>query len=176
MQVDGEGAVARVAWPFPTPWRSAVEAVGLGRLNDRHEDYVIGSVLLVRSEALEQVGGFDDDFFLYAEETDWARRASLMGWRHSLVTAVAAVHIGAGTSNDPDRRETHFHAGRERYFRKHHGVVGWTATRGVETAGALARSLVLDEGRARSARRRARILLAGPRRLERRAAAERVAL
>src|SRR5690606_25793028 len=73
-QVDADGRPARVVWPFPTPLRSWIEAKGLGRLNDRHEDYVIGSVLLLRAETIEQVGGFDEDFFLYAEETDWARR------------------------------------------------------------------------------------------------------
>ena len=83
-QVDGTGRAQRVAWPFPSPARAWQEAVGLGRFG-RQAEYVIGSVLLLRAEALEQVGGFDEAFFLYAEETDWARRASLLGWRHELV-------------------------------------------------------------------------------------------
>ena len=45
--------------------------------------FVIGSVLLLRAEALDQVGGFDERFFLYAEETDWAYRAHRLGWRHA---------------------------------------------------------------------------------------------
>src|SRR5690606_20880471 len=72
-QVDEQGHAARVGWPWPTPLRAWVEAVGLGFLN-RSDDYVIGSVLMLRAESLDQVGGFDEDFFLYAEETDWARR------------------------------------------------------------------------------------------------------
>ena len=68
-QVDEAGRPARVAWPFPTPWRAMGDAVGLGRLHEP-DQFVIGSVLLLRREALEQVGPFDESFFLYAEETD----------------------------------------------------------------------------------------------------------
>ncbi|GAA5159564.1 hypothetical protein GCM10011366_21770 [Ornithinimicrobium tianjinense] len=166
-QVDGDGGRARVAWPFPSPWGSWLEAVGLGRLNDRRQDYVIGSVLLLRAEALEQVGGLDEDFFLYAEETDWARRAALMGWRHRLVPEVTAVHVGAATSSDPARRETHFHAGQERYLRKHFGAAGWQVARAGQWAGATVRSVVLPGERGAAARRRAALLRQGPWAVER---------
>ncbi len=130
-QVDEAGRPARVVWPFPSPWRSWVEAVGLGRLNAA-ADYVIGSVLLLRAEAIAQVGGFDEDFFLYAEETDWARRAAYLGWRHAAVPTVTVLHEGAGTSTDSARREAHFHAGQERYLRKHHGALGWQLSRAAQ--------------------------------------------
>jgi hypothetical protein len=165
-QVDADGHPARVAWPFPTPVRSWIEAKGLGFLNDRHEDYVIGSVLLLRAEALEQVGGFDDDFFLYAEETDWAKRASLMGWHHRLVPEVTAMHVGAATSTDSIRRDTHFQAGQERYLRKHFGVVGWHYARVGQLVGAGVRGVVLPGDRGAAARQRAERLLRGPRRVE----------
>jgi GT2 family glycosyltransferase len=161
-QVDASGAPARVAWPFPTPLRSWLEAVGLGRINDRHEDYVIGSVLLLRAEALAQVGGFDDEFFLYAEETDWAKRASLMGWHHRLVTKVTATHVGAGTSSDPRRREMHFYAGQERYFRKHFGAAGWQCARLAQLVGAAVRMVALPGERGMRARARSALLVRGP--------------
>ena len=81
VQVDESGHPARVEWPFPTPANAWREAIGLGR-RQRGSRFVIGSVLLLRAEALAQVGGFDERFFLYAEETDWAYRAHLLGWRH----------------------------------------------------------------------------------------------
>ncbi|MFK5633428.1 MULTISPECIES: glycosyltransferase [unclassified Ornithinimicrobium] len=165
-QTDGEGRPSRVVWPFPSPVRSWIEAKGLGRLNDRHEDYVIGSVLLLRAEALEQVGGFDEDFFLYAEETDWAKRASLMGWRHRLVPEVSALHLGAATSSDPMRREVHFYAGQERYLRKHFGAAGWQYARAGQWLGSAARSVVLPGARGAAARRRAALLRQGPVRIE----------
>jgi GT2 family glycosyltransferase len=160
-QVDGGGHRARVAWPFPTPLRAWVEAAGLGRLGSQ-ADYVIGSVLLLRAEALGQVGPFDEAFFLYAEETDWARRAAYLGWRHALVPSVTATHLGAATSSDPLRRDRHFYASQERYLRKHHGVLGWQVARAAQLIGAAARSVVLPGERGEAARRRADLLRHGP--------------
>jgi len=166
-QVDESGRPARVGWPFPSPWGHWLDALGLGRLR-RRNDYVIGSVLLLRAEALDQVGGFDDGFFLYAEETDWARRASRLGWRHTVVEQVQATHSGGGTSTDPARREAHFAAGEERYLRKHFGPVGWQVARGALLAGAAARALVRTGERGRVARWRVRSFAVGPVRTERR--------
>ncbi len=84
-QVDEHGSAGRVSWPFPTSGRAVLTAAGLGRLGAR-AGFVIGSVLMIRNEALAQVGGFDEDFFLYAEETDWAYRAHRLGWRHREVS------------------------------------------------------------------------------------------
>ncbi|UWF77898.1 glycosyltransferase [Microbacterium neungamense] len=164
-QVDERGREARVEWVFPSPGRAWLEALGLARLN-RGPRYVIGSVLLLRAEAVAQVGGFDERFFLYAEEADWAYRAHLLGWQHRAVPAVRAVHTGAGTSTDPRRREAHFHAGQERYYRKHFGATGWAAARAAQWIGATARGCVLRGDRARDARRRAALYRLGPMRVE----------
>ena len=164
-QVDGHGRAARAAWPFPTPWGAVVEALGLGRLR-RSEDFVIGSVLLLRHEALTQVGGLDESFFLYAEETDWALRATRLGWRHALVPEVTALHLGGATSSDSTLRETYFHASQERYHRKHFGALGWQVTRAAVVVGSAARSALLRGSRADAARERARRYVRGPLRLE----------
>ncbi|MEO7447830.1 MAG: glycosyltransferase, partial [Humibacillus sp.] len=122
-QFDSAGRSSRVTWPFPSPLGSWVDAVGLARL--RRNRYVIGSVLLLRRSALDHVGPFDDQrFFLYAEETDWAFRASRLGWSHALVDTVRVEHEGAATSTDDARRESHFLAAHEIYLRKHHGAFG----------------------------------------------------
>jgi glycosyltransferase involved in cell wall biosynthesis/GT2 family glycosyltransferase len=168
-QVDSTGASSRVEWPFPSPAAAWVEAVGLGRL--RRSEYVIGSVLLLRREAIDHVGLFDEErFFLYAEETDWAYRATRLGWRHESVPASRALHVGAATSTDPTRREGHFHAAQEIYLRKHFGPVGWQVARAAQLVGSLARSAVLTGDRGRAARSRVRLYGAGPRRVERRPA------
>ena len=165
-QVDEAGLEARVGWPFPSPLGSWLVAVGLGRLLDR-VDYAIGSVLLLRAEALDQVGGFDEEFFLYAEETDWAKRATLLGWRHTVATEATALHTGAATSTDPTRRLVHVAAGLERYLRKHHGPLGWAVGRSGEAAGAAMRGALLRGPRGLAARTRLRLLVAGPVRRER---------
>jgi GT2 family glycosyltransferase len=122
--------------------------------------------MLLRAEALEQLGGFDERFFLYAEETDWAYRAHLLGWRHAAVADISAHHVGAGTSNDSRLREAHFHASQERYFRKHFGTMGWQSARVAVWAGAVVRSFVLHGDRGRDARRRAALYRLGPVRVE----------
>lgn len=164
-QVDDDGRPARVEWWFPSPGGTWLEAVGLGRMR-RGPRFVIGSVLLLRAEALEQVGGFDERFFLYAEETDWAYRAHRLGWRHAAVPGARAVHVGAGTSSHASGREAHFHASQERYLRKHHGALGWQSARLAQWLGAMTRSVVLPGERGRAARKRAAIYRLGPVRVE----------
>lgn len=165
VQVDADGATSRVTWPYPSPWGTWLEAFGLGRV--RRDSYVIGSVLLLRREAIEHVGPFDSDrFFLYAEETDWAKRASLLGWRHAAVPEARAMHVGAATSTDPARREGHFHAAQEIYLRKHHGALGWQVARAGQVAGSALRAVVLRGDRGRAARARLRLYLRGPARVE----------
>ncbi len=171
-QVDGDGVDSPVLWPFPSPAGSWLQAVGLGgwhgRLPGRGRDerFVIGSVLLLRAQALAEVGAFDDAFFLYSEETDWQRRAHDAGWTSALVPTVHAAHLGGATSSDAARRDTHFHASQERYMRKHFGDRGWTSARVAVLLGSAARS-VLPADRGRSARRRLRLYVRGPLRAER---------
>lgn len=163
-QSDEDGTSARVLWPFPTPagaWRQAV-GLGLPRSDDA---FVIGSVLLLRAEALAAVGEFDEAYFLYSEETDWQRRAQDAGWRSAVVPEVHAHHVGAGTSTDPTRRETHFHASQERYFRTHHGVAGWTSARVAVLLGSVPRAVLPGE-RGRAARLRLGLYARGPLRAE----------
>jgi len=162
------GATDRVAWPFPTPMGAWVEAVGLGRLR-RRADFLIGSVLLLRSTALDEVGAFDEQFFpLYAEETDWQRRARQLGWSVRLCGEATATHVGAGTGGDPRRREVYFHAGQERYIRKHHGRGGWALYRAAVLAGALPRTLLLRGDRRQLAAGRLRLYGHGPTRVQER--------
>jgi glycosyltransferase involved in cell wall biosynthesis/GT2 family glycosyltransferase len=166
-QVDESGRSAQVEWVFPSPARAWLGAAGLASLQ-RGPRFVIGSILLLRAEALDQVGSFDERFFLYAEETDWAFRAHLLGWRHAAAPGVRGIHVGAGTSRDDRLREAHFHASQERYFRKHFGWTGWQTARAAAWTGAMARALVLKGERGRAARRRAALYRLGPARIERR--------
>lgn len=56
-------------------------------------DWAIGACLIVRREALEQVGGFDERFFLYFEDVDWCLRMHKAGWRVCYVPQARAVHF-----------------------------------------------------------------------------------
>ena len=161
----GGGTEARVAWPFPTPGGAWLDALGLGHLR-RGQDFLIGSVLLLADRALRDVGGFDDRYFLYAEEADWQRRAADLGWRVALCPDVTATHVGAGTGGDPVERETHFQASHERYVRTHHGTSGWWSYRTAALFGSAVRTVVRTGGRRQDAALRYRLLRRGPLRAE----------
>lgn len=150
-----------VCWPFPTPAWAWVEAIGLGRFR-RSWGYVIASVLLVRGSALADVGGFDEGFFLYAEEADWERRATKRGWKVSYWPEAEASHEGAATDPDPARRQVRFHAGVERYVRKWHGPLGWRSYQVATILTALRRALLSTGARRRSSVRLARLYARGP--------------
>lgn len=158
------GSDERVAWPFPSPWRAWLEAFGFGRLLTFRRQFVIGAVLLLDWQAVREVGPFDERFFLYCEETDWLRRAADAGWRSAVCAEAVAVHAGAGTSDDPARREALFHAAHETYIRKWFGTAGWWAYRAAAAFGATLRAVLLRGERRTLARRRAAIYARGPRR------------
>lgn len=162
--VERDGCDERVGWPFPSPWRAWLEAIGLGRFLSFGHQFVIGAVLLLDWRAIHEVGSFDERFFLYCEETDWQRRAADAGWHSAVCTDAVAVHAGAGTSDDPARREALFHAAHEIYIRKWFGTAGWWAYRAAAGSGAAGRAVLLRGERRSLARRRAAIYVRGPRR------------
>lgn len=160
-QVDGDGRAQRVRWPVPSPARAWLDVV---RLGDRlpGATYLIGSVLLLRREALTDVGRFDDRFFLYAEEADWQRRAIDRGWCTLLCEDLLASHVGAATSTDSRRRELLFAVGHERYMRKWHGSVGWHSYRAAQVVGGSLRVVLGASAGRRSAARRVATYAVGP--------------
>lgn len=151
----------RVCWPFPSPRRVWIEAAGCARFAPAW-DFVIGSVLLLRSDAIDDVGPFDEDFFLYAEETDWQLRATRRGWKILYAEDVRAEHMGAGTGGDPTAREMRFHASQERFVRKWYGNQGWQLYRAGALAGAAVRAAVRRGEAGAADRARALLYLRGP--------------
>jgi GT2 family glycosyltransferase len=158
-----DGRPQRVSWPFPSPSRMWLEAIGLSCLVPS-TGFLVGAILLLHGDALREVGPFDDRFFLYAEETDWQRRATSAGWNVVYCPEVQGRHRGAGTSTNPTLREARFHAGAEIYIRKWHGAAGWQLYRAAAIAGAVVRSATSNPSRRRAASARALLYLRGPRR------------
>lgn len=61
-------------------------------------DAVSGACMMVRREAIEQVGMLDGNFFMYAEESDWCYRARKLGWRIGYVRTARVTHLGGQTA------------------------------------------------------------------------------
>lgn len=55
-------------------------------------DYLLGAALFVRRKAYEQVGGFDENFFVYFEDQDWCKRFSENGWKVVYYPDVEMIH------------------------------------------------------------------------------------
>jgi hypothetical protein len=67
--------------------------------NDAREvDVVTGCFMLVRREAIEQIGLLDERFFMYGEETDWCYRFRQAGWKVIFTPAVEIIHLGGESS------------------------------------------------------------------------------
>lgn len=162
-----DGVAQRVCWPFPSPTGMWAEAVGLSRLGwggrtGAAAGFLAGAVLLLRAEALAEIGPFDERFFLYAEETDWQRRAAEVGWQVAYCPEVVATHRGAGSSADPFLREVRFHCGTETYIRKWYGSSGWHSYRAAALLAAALRSARPAAADRAQARGRALLYARGP--------------
>ncbi len=96
---------------FPTPWVAFTRSFGLqslfpksqlfGRYNQTFRDVnatyevdaVSGAFMFIRREALEQVRGFDPDFFMYGEDLDICYRVTLHGWKVAYVHTTSVIHF-----------------------------------------------------------------------------------
>ena len=89
-------------------------------------DWVSGAALVVRREVFEQSGGFDEGFFMYAEDVDWCYRIKQAGWRIVyLPEAQILHHIGKSTRLVPYAMIYQRHRSMWRFYRKHYsrGIV-----------------------------------------------------
>jgi N-acetylglucosaminyl-diphospho-decaprenol L-rhamnosyltransferase len=125
---------------FPTLWQEFLILSGLGRVlygswypshgpeeekGPQIVDYVEGACMLVRRETVEEVGGLDEGYFMYAEEVDWCYAIHEKGWQVWYHPAAKVIHLGGGSSRSPTQREGDLYRSRVRFFRKRYG--DWAA-------------------------------------------------
>jgi len=100
--------------PMPTAESGEVQVV----------DWVVGAALLVRRATLDQVGGFDEGYFMYSEELDWCRRAVTSGWQVAYFAGAQIVHHeGKSSEQRIATRHIRFQTSKVRYFRKVRGAL-----------------------------------------------------
>lgn len=105
-------------------WRVAPDNPGTAT----RVDWVCGASMLVRTDALRDVGLMDEGYFLYFEETDFCLQASRKGWQCWFAPESRVVHlVGRSTTTDTastaKRRPGYWYQSRRRYFVKNHGRV-----------------------------------------------------
>jgi N-acetylglucosaminyl-diphospho-decaprenol L-rhamnosyltransferase len=132
-----DGTLQRSVRGFPTLWRLATEYFFLRKLAPRssalnafyaggfdHDEvreveFVMGACMLVRREAVEEVGLADEDFFLFSEETDWCYRFRRAGWEVVFFPGAESVHVrGASHAGRLFRENLRGHL---LFLRKHRG-------------------------------------------------------
>lgn len=132
-------SLQRTGVAFPSPGNILAEAFFLDRLFPRSTtfgghrrlytnpgelrevDYVQGSCLMVRSTVIALLGGLDEEYFMYFEETDWCFRMKKQGGKILVCPGASVVHLGGEPAvHYGERRLLYYHGGLLTFFRKHH--------------------------------------------------------
>ncbi|MCU7828664.1 MAG: glycosyltransferase family 2 protein [Candidatus Thiodiazotropha sp. (ex Myrtea sp. 'scaly one' KF741663)] len=156
LNVDGsEQAGGRRA--VPTPWRSFVRAFGLARFSQRwprlfcdfnlckqplpkqqiEVEALSGACIMVKRKAVEEIGLWDEGYFLHCEDIDWCMRFRKKQWKVMFVPSAKIIHIhGACSKNNKIFVEWHKHKGMMRFYRKffrhqYPGALMWLVAVGV---------------------------------------------
>jgi GT2 family glycosyltransferase len=110
-------------WPA-NPWARCYRLADRPDDVEQEVDWLVGACLLVRGQALQQVGGFDEGFFMYSEELDLCRRIRSAGWTVVFLPEARVVHHeGKSSEQVVAQRHIRFQTSKVRYFRKHHGTL-----------------------------------------------------
>ena len=123
---------------FPTPWVALTKIIGLARLFPRSTlfgkynltyldpeqtaevEAISGSFMLVRRSVVQQVGGFDEDFFMYGEDLDWCYRIRQAGWKIYYVPKTQIIHFkGESSKKSPFQQRRLFYEAMRLFVLKH---------------------------------------------------------
>ncbi len=139
--LNSDGSLQTSCYKFPSPLRYVFENLLLTAAfpsntifgdyrawaHDvaRQVDFVIGAAMLVRKTVVEQVGVFDELFFMYSEETDWQMRMSDAGWQIMLCPNAVITHLGGQSTEDAkDKQFSEFQSSSVKLMIKHYGALG----------------------------------------------------
>ena len=141
-------------------WLKQYRAPDLGEYEAGPVDSLNGAFMLVRREALEDVGLLDEGYWLYMDDLDWCMRFHRAGWGVWYDGSVSVLHVKGGTTVTEHRRARHravpqtlaFHRSMGRFYRKFYagprplldGLIYLAI--GAKTAVAVTRSVVVRRG------------------------------
>jgi GT2 family glycosyltransferase len=127
--LNSDGSLQATAFAFPSKLRIFAYVSGLNRFfkisrfTDHSAlctpDYVQGSFLVIRKDVFEKCGGFDEFFFLYAEETDLCLRIKAAGLAVYYYPDISITHFGGGSSKNSLAGLGHFVKSSIGFYQKH---------------------------------------------------------
>ena len=125
---------------FPTPWVAFTKISGLSTLYPRSRvfgrynlgyldpggtyevDAISGSFMALRREVYEQVGGLDEEYFMYGEDLDWCFKIKQAGWKVYYVSETRIIHYKGESVRRSDLDEVRtFYRAMRIFVDKHHG-------------------------------------------------------
>jgi len=125
-------------WPY-----ACYSTAGWDSETPREVDVVQGACLILRREALDQVGLLDEDYFIYSEEVDLCHRLHRCAWKVYWVPHAVVVHRGGQSTQQAESEMfLRLYQGKVLYFRKHHGCLAGHLYKLILFAAALARLLL----------------------------------
>lgn len=136
--IEGEDEIRHITtFRFPSIWSEFERSVKLGpvsRLLKSHRvpdprnssgpvDWLAGASVMMRQDVLDEIGLFDETFFLYFEETDLCRRAQEAGHRVMFLQDSVVTHLGSVSTGMKEwsRVPDYWFNSRWHYFTKNHG-------------------------------------------------------
>lgn len=124
------------------PWTRAYQQ-SQADLSEREAGWLSGSCLLVRPEAFESIGGFDDRYFMYMEDVDFGDRLERAGWRNVYVPSAEIVHAkGHAAGKVPELMLPAHHESAYRFFADRHPGPAAAPLRAAMKVGLAARSRI----------------------------------
>ncbi|MCR2808939.1 MULTISPECIES: glycosyltransferase family 2 protein [unclassified Microbacterium] len=131
------GGLSFTGWPVFTERIEDPE-----QYQTEHEvEWAVGAILLVDSGRYATLGGMDESYFLYSEETDFSLRAKDAGWATVFTPAAGAMHVGGG-SGESATTHTMKILNRVRLYRRRTGTVRATVYFWLTVATELRRALL----------------------------------
>jgi N-acetylglucosaminyl-diphospho-decaprenol L-rhamnosyltransferase len=124
-------------WSFMSLWSLATGAVGLSstfadsaffnpeayggwdRSTEREVDLITGCFLLIERSFWDELGAFDEKFYIYAEEADLCFRAILMGARPTVTPLAQIVHYGGASEKVRAGKLVRLFSGKATFIHKH---------------------------------------------------------
>jgi N-acetylglucosaminyl-diphospho-decaprenol L-rhamnosyltransferase len=134
-EIDGGMRTRPVAWLLKR-W---IVARTMGKTPEP-VDWLLGASMMIRRAVLDAIGGFDEEYFLYFEETDFCFKARSAGWPCWYVPESRVMHIGGQSTGvtdrsvGPRRLPDYWFDSRRRFFTKNYGLPYAVATDAVAVA------------------------------------------
>ncbi len=135
----------RRRWPTSPLWGTA--PLGLATSEPVPVEVVSGACMLIRRDVFVQVGGFSEDYFMYAEDVDLCRTTDRAGFRNYFIGSARLIHYGGGSST-PNSATIMKWRSILHYHEKHHGKTYALQFRLVMAVVAMCRLLILYARRA----------------------------